>query len=185
MSTAAALQGPHPWKIDRPTYHRLGREGSFDGRRVQLVDGVVIEMSPMGAPRADVVTQLTRWLIRTAADEILVRVQLPLALSVDGEPEPDFALVPSGRHRGDHPSTALLVIEVADSSLAFDLGPKALLYARAKIPEYWVIDLEREETVVHRTPRAGKYTSVRKHGTRHQLVSVAVPSVRVQLAALM
>jgi hypothetical protein len=103
-----------------------------------------------------------------------------LAIGNDSEPEP--AIVPHGPC-DEHPSTALLIIEVADSSRAFDLGPKAALYARAKVP-YWVIDVTREEIIVHRRPKAARYTSVRTVGRTHELVSSAVPSVRLTLRDL-
>jgi Uma2 family endonuclease len=184
MSAAVDIEGPQVWKIDRVRYHQLGQSGAFNGRRVQLVEGVVIEMSPMGIDHANVVSLLTRHLVRSVDDRLLVRVQVPLAVGDDSEPEPGFAIVPFEKRAAEHPSTALLVIEVADSSRAFDLGPKAALYARAKVPEYWVIDLARAQLVVHRKPKAGRYTSVRTVGRAHALTSTSVPAVKLTLSEL-
>jgi Uma2 family endonuclease len=182
-SPVNAVRLPRPWRLDRAAYRQLGEAGRFQGKRVQLIDGVVIEMSPMGSPHAEMIISLTRLLIRQAPEELRVRVQLPLAIGADSEPEPDLAVVRATPRGSEHPSTALLVIEVADSSLALDLGAKAELYARAKVPEYWVIDLKKSEVVVHRTPRAARYTSARRVGQQHVLRSVAVPGVTLQLAA--
>jgi Uma2 family endonuclease len=74
MGAALELEGPHAWKVDRERYHQLGASGAFEGRRVQLVEGVVIEMSPTGADHAGLVTLLARKLIRSVDDQLLVRV---------------------------------------------------------------------------------------------------------------
>lgn len=178
-----AARLPQPWRLDRAAYRQLGEAGRFEGKRVQLINGVVIEMSPMGSPHAEMIISLTRLLIRQAPESLRVRVQLPLAIGAVSEPEPDLAVVEPTPRGSDHPSTALQVIEVADSSLALDLEDKAELYARAKVPEYWVIDLKKSEVVVHRTPRAARYASVRRVGQQHVLRSATVPGVALQLAA--
>lgn len=113
-------------------------------------------------------------------------MQLPLAAADDSEPEPDFAIIPaSSGIPDDHPPTALLVIEVADTSLKLDLGPKALLYAQCGVPEYWVVDVTAETTVVHTDPRAGRYRRVRRIAWSRPVRSVSVLGVEVRIAALL
>lgn len=169
-----------PLPIDRRTYHQLGELGAFQGRRVQLVYGTIIDMSPMGVPHRDALRILNRYLVNLTPPRLDVMVQLPVVVADDSEPEPDFCLVPHGRAEEVlHP---VLVIEVADSSANLDLGPKARLYAEAKIPEYWVIELGSRATVVHRTPRRGRYTSVKRVPWSRSLTSSAVPELTVNLA---
>jgi Uma2 family endonuclease len=173
--------------LSRKTYHQLGDLGVYEGRRTQLLYGTVIDMSPMGTLHANAIRILTRHFVMAAGQSFDVMVQLPIAVSDESEPEPDFALVPClpGHLHDQPPTTALLVIEVADSSLRLDLGPKATLYAEAGVPEYWVVDLKGRSTVVHRSPRRGKYMSVRKNSWSTLLISKAVPSITARFADLL
>ncbi len=170
--------------ITRAAYHHLAELGAYEGRRVQLIYGTVINMSPMGTPHANAIRVLNRYFVMHTGAEYDLMVRLPLAASTDSEPEPNFALVPrlDTADTADHPATALLVVEVADSSLRLDLGPKASLYAECRVPEYWVVDLKGRATVVHRGPKRGKYTSVRRVAWSSVLTSTAVPSLAVRLA---
>ena len=143
-------------------FHRMGDAGIFvAGDRVELIDGEVIDMSPIGALRAAIVDRLVRHLGRSLGETIIVRCQNPIRLDDLSEPEPDIALL---RPRADGYMTAhpraddvVLVIEVADTSLAYDLGVKVPLYARHGIPEVWVIDAATRQTRVFREPAAEGY----------------------------
>ena len=124
--------------------------------RVELIDGEIIDMSPIGVLHAAIVDVLVRHFGRRAGESVFVRCQNPLRLDNISEPEPDIAIL---RPRADfymtaHPGAAdvLLVIEVADTSLAYDLGTKVPLYARHGIPEVWVIDAATRQTRVFRRP---------------------------------
>lgn len=172
-------------RIDRAGYHQLGENGAFEGKRVQLIEGVIIAMNAMRGPHATAVMRLTRLLTNQVGEQGWVRAGLPLALSAHSEPEPDFALVAdTDLHDDDHPSRAALVIEVADSSRAFDLGLKARLYAAAKIPEYWVVDLQTEKLVVRLEPKKGEYQRVHRFGKGREVTSTVAPKVTVKVAAL-
>jgi len=167
-------------------YRQMGEVGLFEGRRVQLIDGVVVDMGAMGTPHAEAIRVLTRVFVTLAGSEVDVMVQLPIAASEVSEPEPDFSFVPRLQAPAeDHPATALLAIEVADSSLKFDLGRKARLYAETGVPEYWVIDLKARSTVVHLTPRRGRYASVKKVPWTSPLTSTSLPSITVRFAELL
>ncbi len=133
---------------DRATYYRLAEEGFLEGR-VELVDGAILEMSPQNPPHASAVGRLTNMLVKIYGDTHMVRVQLPLDLGAWDQPEPDLAIVPwSQVDKSTHPRNADLVIEVADSSLAFDLKTKRDLYLRSGITNYWVVDLPRQGLAV-------------------------------------
>lgn len=166
--------------MKRATYHRLGELGEYQGRRVQLVFGSVIDMSPMGTPHRNAIRVLNRFFVELAPREFDVMVQLPLAVADDSEPEPDFAFVPRLVEADEEFVEAQLVVEVSDSSLKLDLGPKARLYAEANVPEYWVIDLAGHGTVVHRGPKGGKYRSVRRVPWSRSLTSSVIPQLSVR-----
>ena len=124
--------------------------------RLELIDGQIIDMSPIGVLHAAIVDVLARHFGRRAGESVFIRCQNPLQLDDISEPEPDIAIL---RPRADlyttaHPGPAdvLLVIEVADTSLAYDLGTKVPLYARHGIPEVWVIDTATRRTRVFRQP---------------------------------
>ena len=186
MLTAEQIAPNRAFPTLRKTYHQLGELGVYQGRRVQLLYGTVIDMSSMGTPHANAIRVLTRYFVTHTSKAMDVMVQLPIAASDESEPEPDFAFVPSRPvSEDDHPATALLVVEVADSSLKLDLGVKALLYAECGVPEYWVLDLKARSTVVHRAPRRGKYTSCRRVPWTSLLKSISVPSLSLRFAPIL
>lgn len=139
----------------RAEYERLLRHGVLgEDDHVQLIDGEIIELAPQGPPHATAVSLIHRALQDAYGPAYHVRVQLPLILSPLSEPEPDLAVV-----RGDprdyvdhHPSTAVLVVEVADTTGSFDRNRKGPLYAAAGISEYWVVDLSVRVVDVYRDP---------------------------------
>ena len=129
--------------------------------RVELLDGVLVEMSPQGAGHAAAIRRLTGLLVPFAsAAGLEVSPQCPLDV-VDpiSQPEPDLAVVPVGDW-DTYPAKALLVIEVSVTSRAVDLGRKAAIYAAAGIPEYWVLDLADRRLAVHRAPVEDRYTDI-------------------------
>ena len=151
------LAAPARHLISVEAFHRMGETGILGpADRVELIDGEIIERSPIGALHAAIVDLLARHFGRSAQASVFIRCQNPLRLDGLSEPEPDIAIL---KPRADfyttgHPGPAdvLLVIEVADSSLAYDLGVKVPLYARHGIPEVWVIDATTRQTRVFREP---------------------------------
>jgi Uma2 family endonuclease len=146
-----------------------------------LIEGVILEQGPMNPPHA-ITLGLVEEAIRTAfGPSWWPRQQSPLILGLDTDPEPDLAVVP-GRPRDytAHPTTAALVVEVADSSLNFDTNEKRLLYARAGIREYWVVDINGRRPLVYRDPQAGDYASQQTLGPADVVAPLAAPAaVRV------
>lgn len=149
----------HRFPLDE--YHRLIEAGGFDeDARVELIEGVLLDMSPKTREHENATTWLARWLIEaTDPKRFDVRICAPITTETS-EPEPDLMVVPRDAPRPYHPGTAALVIEVAVSSQYRDLQQKPILYARAGIQEYWVVDVDRGYVVVHRTPSGDRYESI-------------------------
>lgn len=167
-------------------FHRFGDLGFFEGRGAMLIDGVMLEQGPMNPPHA-ITLGLVEEAIRTAFGAAWwLRQQLPLVLGQDTDPVPDVAVVP-GRPRNytGHPTTADLVIEVADSSLDFDTTEKRLLYARAGIREYWVVDINARRLLVYRDPQSGDYASQQTLSSADTLSPLAIPAATVRVADLL
>ena len=130
--------------------------GFFRDERVELIQGVVVEESPQNAPHAYAIQVLNRLLMPRLVARADVRVQLPFAPGTHSLPEPDLAVVAIGDYKAAHPSAAILIIEVADASLKFDRQEKAELYARAGVPEYWVVNLADRVIERHTEPADGR-----------------------------
>lgn len=164
--------------FSRAEFDKMVELGFFHGERVELLYGVLVTMT-IGPAHADLVMVLSDLLTEALRSRAYVRTQSPLAASDSSEPEPDIAIVPRTRYRSDHPSRALLVIEVADSTLEKDRQIKARLYAEMAIPEYWVVDVEGEAIEVFTQPSKGRYRKSQKHGRGKTLAPSAFPDVRV------
>jgi Uma2 family endonuclease len=146
-------------------YHRLAELGILgEDDRVELLDGQVVEMTPIGPEHAGCVDVLTGLLSRLVGDTAIVRVQNPLVLAPRWEPQPDIAVLKprADRYRTAHPGPGevLLVIEVADTALESDREVKLPRYAAAGIPETWFVDLEQAVIEIHRQPGPGGYGEV-------------------------
>jgi Uma2 family endonuclease len=154
---SALVQDPELHRLSIEQYHRLIASGGFDeDARVELIEGLIIDMSPKTPQHENAVRWLIDWLIAHldhGRHQLLVSAPLTIGSS---EPEPDIAIVERAAPTLEHPSHALLVVEVALSSKDRDLRAKPAVYARA-VSEYWVVDLERRRVVVHRDPAEGAY----------------------------
>jgi Uma2 family endonuclease len=187
MSTTQAGDELQRRPLYRTEYEALGSLGMFDDEQVELLEGDVVYAAEEGPPHAAVCTRLARVLFDAIpAGEGEIRVGNPFALSELSEPEPDFLVAQPhpDSYRTGHPATASLVIEVAQTSRRRDLGVKARLYAAADVPDYWVVDVERKEIVVHRDPTGGTFGTVTRH--RGDVVrALHHPAVAVDVAALL
>ena len=185
--TDASVLTDLPPEVFRPLrrveYHAMVERGLFDGTRVELLGGVLVEMSPQGDAHVRAIIRLTHQLVHAVGDRYEVGPQVPLAVDEISEPEPDFIVVPPGEADHAIPARAVLVVEVSVSSLRFDLGIKAARYAGAGYPEYWVVDCERQQVHVHTEPSADGWGSVAvvERGT---LTATAAEDVSIDLDAL-
>ena len=162
-------------------YHRLAEVGVLgEDDRVELLDGQIVEMTPIGPEHAGCVDALTRLLSRLVGDAGVVRVQNPLVLGSRWEPQPDLALLRprADGYRAAHPGPGdvLLVIEVADTSLESDRDVKLPLYAAAGIPEAWLVDLEHDVIEVQREPGPEGYREVRALRRGDTVAALLVPT---------
>jgi Uma2 family endonuclease len=158
VAARAQIELDEVYRHSLDEYHRLIEAGGFDDReRVELLDGLLVRMSPKTPRHERAVRWLASWLIRALdGDRYTVGIAGPLTIG-SSEPEPDLAVIECGTPEPYHPAGAALVIEVAVSSLSRDLGVKTALYAAAAIPEYWVLDLAGRRLVVHRAPDGDHY----------------------------
>ena len=143
-------------------YHLMAQAGILhEDDRVELIEGEIVEMSPIGSQHAGIVDRLTRLLTRLTAETVIVRIQNPILLGAHSEPQPDISLLRSRQdfYTGSHPQAEhiLLVIEVADTTIAYDREVKVPLYAREGVPEVWVVELATETVEVHRSLRPDGY----------------------------
>jgi Uma2 family endonuclease len=160
--------------------------GVFEGRRAMLINGVIMEEGPMNPPHA-ITLELVENALRAAFGAgWRFRSQSPLVLGQDLDPEPDFAVI-AGNPRGStgHPTMADLVVEVADSSLNFDTNDKRLLYARAGMREYWVVDINARQLLVYRDPQSGDYSTRQALGPADAVSPLAAPAATVRVADLL
>ena len=175
-------------RFTRAEYHRMGEAGVFPpGVRLELIDGEVLEVSPQRPPHA-LAVHLCLEALRTAfSTGHWVRCQLPLACEPDGEPEPDVSVVPGeARHYlADHPRAALLVVEVADSTLRTDRLDKAALYARMAIPEYWILNLADRILEVHRAPTGDRYAVVERLDAQARITPLGLPGSAIAVGTLL
>ena len=148
--------------LRRVEYERLGVEGFFDeDDRVELLEGVIVQMSPRGIRHDGILERLNRLFVLALLDRAAVRPQLAYAASDISEPEPDLAIVPLADHTIAHPSEAFLLIEVSDSSLSKDRRVKSRIYAASSVPEYWVVDVNTGTIEVRTEPGAAGYGQLR------------------------
>lgn len=173
-------------RLDRQTYYALAERGFFQGHRVMLIEGELIEMPPMGQAHIWILSVLNEWLVKNFSDQFQVRIQMPLNVGPNSDPEPDASIIPKpARMPDDHPNTSRLVIEVSDSTLRSDRR-KAKLYASAGVEEYWIVNIPDECVEVHRQPvvdqkRFADTFVVPKNG---EVATIARPQVSLKLAAL-
>jgi len=163
----------------RVEYERLVDLGVFQpGERLELLDGALLVSEPQGSRHAATIRRVLAALRRALGDAWQIDSQLPIALDADSEPEPDVAVVPRdpGAYLDAHPSRALLIVEVAETSYRIDRDYKASLYARAGIADYWIIDLVHDALEVHRDPEISPDAL---HGWRYRHVVTLRPPATV------
>jgi Uma2 family endonuclease len=155
--------------------------------RVELVEGEIVELSPERSRHASGIDLAAEALRLAFGAGHTVRVQHPLALGEQSEPEPDIAVVRGSArdYANAHPVTALLVVEVADSSLDYDRARKAGLYAAAGIPEYWISNLVQGKLEVHRDPDGRRYRDVSVLQAGQTITPVSAPHATVNVADLL
>lgn len=181
----AAGNPPQIRRFTRAEYDSLVASGFFhEDEKVELLEGVIVPMTPQGTPHARPIRRLTMLLAPALVGRADVGVQLPFAASDLSEPEPDLFIVPPDDDDTDHPRVAHCIIEVAVTSQRRDRA-KVGIYARAGVPQLILIDVPRREARVFRDPRDGDYERVETHREGTTIVLDAFPDVGFDLAAVL
>jgi Uma2 family endonuclease len=174
---------PHTRLLSRHAYDKLVARGMLDDERIELLRGRLVTMSPQGKVHSTVTARIAQRLIRALDETYEVRSHSPFAATDDSEPEPDVS-VTKRRDGFYHPTKALLLIEVARSSLQTDRQIKAAIYAENGAPEYWVVDLRTRSVFVHTRPREGVYQSVEQRRRKDVLRPVRLSGVELNVSEL-
>lgn len=186
LPTTRAAEGlpRRAWTLD--DIEAMVRAGIIEeDERFELIGGEVVPMSPKGNWHEDVKRALNRYWVKALPPEIDLLPETTLRISPTEFREPDFVFWPSSVAVRDlRPEHLLLTVEVADSSLDYDLGPKALYYATLGIPDYWVVDAKRLVTRIHRKPGADGFAEVSDHAHEALLVPLHVATLAVRLRDL-
>lgn len=177
------------WSFTVAEYHRMGEAGIFtEDDRVELIEGEIVAMSPIGSRHAACVDKIAA-LMRDRVPGVIVRVQNPVTLSDDSEPQPDLSLVPSRDdfYASGHPrpEDVLLLIEVADASAVHDRNTKLPLYARSGIREVWLVDLTTNMVEVHSMPSGRVYSRTERFERDATIVSPQFPELRLTAAEML
>lgn len=167
MSVAAAAPPIERYRLTSAIFHEMVEKGILsEDDRLELIEGELVTMSPIGPEHMGVVNQIAQILIRQLEQRSIVSIQGPIALDEFSEPQPDLALLSPRddyyKHFLPRPADVALVIEVADSSLAYDRAIMMPLYARAGVPEAWIVNLIERWIEVYRDPSPAGYTTLLK-----------------------
>jgi Uma2 family endonuclease len=175
----------HRWTVEE--FHQMASAGLLDETdRVELIEGEMIDMAPIGSKHAYLVDKLAQVLTRKCGSQ-LVRVQNPIRMGERSEPQPDIAVVKGRNYMEAHPTAVdvLLVVEVSDSTLEYDRDIKLGLYARHGIPEVWLLDVNAREITVYREPAEGQYRLIRKPTAAESVSPMLVPAVSITLTEVL
>lgn len=177
-------------RISVEAFHRMAETGVLAPEaRVELIDGAIFDMAPIGSQHASIVNRLNRMFVTATGERAIVQVQGPVRLGEHSEPEPDLALLRprSDFYRDAIPAAAdvLLIIEVSDSTQRYDRRVKVPLYARHGVPEVWVIDLENRLVHFHRGPTGESYADVTASDAPGVTPVRALAGVQVDLGGLL
>jgi Uma2 family endonuclease len=186
MNAIHDLPRRHAITVDE--YMRMGEAHVFaQDARLELMEGEIVEMAPIGSPHASVVCTLDT-LLREVAPHAIVSVQFPLVVNERSVPQPDVVLLRprADRYYSSHPTAAdtMLVVEVADTTLAYDLKRKRPVYARARVAELWIVDIERRAVHVFLEPKADDYSIHRVLTGSDQLTLAALPRAAFPVSSL-
>ncbi len=171
-------------------YYRMAAAGVLSADdRVELIEGEIVELNPIGSRHAACVGRLTKLLERLAGDRTIVWVQNPVQINDRSEPLPDVALL---RPRDDfyaqanpQPAAVFLIIEIADSSVEYDQDIKIPLYAEASIPEVWLVNLPKEAIEIYTRPLEGEYREIRLVKRGESIAATAIPNLTIDVNGIL
>ena len=187
MAATTSIASRHRWTVAE--LHRFIQCGAFTPEdRLELIEGDLIDMAPIGPEHAGCVDQLNRQFNQQTPSDCWVRIQNPVTLSDASEPQPNIVIARAltEPYTKRHPSAedVLLLVEVADTTGGYDRGVKLPFYAASGIKEFWLIDLQRREIEVYRDPKGNRYGSVTTY-CEGEIKPYLVPGVVVSVTALL
>jgi Uma2 family endonuclease len=185
-----APAGVERWRFTVDDFYRMGEVGILPPEaRVELIDGEVIKMAPIGSHHNGSVIGLDELFRENLGRRVTVSVQGPLDLGRHWNPQPDLLILKrrDDRYRHANPTAAavLLLIEVADTTLAYDRDTKGARYAQAGIVEYWIVDLANDRLLVHRDPRDGAYQDIQVLTREDTVQPLAFPDLSIAVAEIL
>jgi Uma2 family endonuclease len=171
-------------------YRRMGELGFFTGDdRVELIRGELVDMNPIGVSHLNCVTRLNHKLVEQSRGRYFVSVQNPVGAADDSEPQPDFSLLRElpnpGSSNPPSSETTLVVIEVSDTTLAYDRNVKLPLYAESGMPEVWIVDLKNKKVEVHSEPSSEGYKATRVFASGEEVESPTLADLSVPVDEVM
>lgn len=181
------LTVPVRHKLTVNDYHKMAEAGILtEDDRVELIEGELIDMAPIGSLHADYVDRLAELLISRIGGKFRVRIQNPIQLDDYSEPEPDVVIAQNRSYQEAHPGPQdiLLLIEVADTTLKYDRDIKIPLYARCGIPEVWLIDVQKQRLEIHRQPSQEGYRQILLPANIEAVSPLLTPEIAIRLAEL-
>jgi len=185
-SEPVAIEPQDIRRLSRSEYRQLAATGIFDDERVELLYGQIVAMSPADPSHDTSVSRLVRLLILALGERAEVRGQCSFAATDDSEPVPDVVVAPGQDYWREHPTEALLVIEVARTSLRKDRGVKARLYGSVAVREYWIVDVEHGCVQVLREPDGRGGWAARRTAERGDSIALAAfPDVVIDVASIL
>jgi Uma2 family endonuclease len=177
----------HLWTVEE--YHRMGEVGLLDAdARVELIEGEIVEMAPIGDAHAAISNQLNRLLVLAVGERGIVAVGNPVRLSLRSEPQPDFSVLrprADYRTKGPRPEDVMLAVEVSDTTLRRDRRVKLALYASAGIPEFWIVNLEVREVEIYRSPTGDSYASIERKRPGDLVTIEALPGLTIAISQIL
>lgn len=184
-----AVAEPQKYLFDVATYHQMGETQIFpNNMRIELIEGEIVTMPPIGSVHAAVVTTLDDIFHANVGELAMIRIQNPIQLGDLSEPQPDIALVRRDEHHyaEAHPTAedVLLLVEVADSSIQYDRETKIPLYARYAIPEVWIIDLNNEYIEIFRNPSPQGYKNINRIEPGEWVTPQCLPELHINIGDL-
>ncbi len=190
----AGLLADNPWvtrrKITVHEYHEMGRAGILhEDDRIELIEGELVAMAPIGSEHTGTTIWLTQALVRAIGDRGVVLVQGSIRLDDRNEPQPDFSILRprTDFYRTSHaaPADVFFLVEIANSSLRFDRSIKRPLYARAGIPEYWIVNLVDGAVEICREPGQDGYASIKTAGRGEVIEPALLPGIGIAVSELL
>jgi Uma2 family endonuclease len=190
------LVEPKKRRFNRAEYYKMAEMGMFDGQRVELIDGEVIQMAPQMERHVVAIALVAKALGRAIGDDYWIRQQAPVLVDESSEPEPDIAVVPGAprdyRDYQDHPQKPLLAVEVSETTYRFDSKIKSRLYASTGIEDYWIVNLNANRLEVYRQPVADdaqpfghRYADVKLLAASDVVTALAFPQAQINVADLL